>query len=237
VTELRESRIARTRRSLSPPLEVRTQTPDPHAARLLCVRHGETEHNAAGLICSHTAAAALTPVGREQAREVAERLAETPLDAVYSSPLTRAVETAEVLTTTAHGLDLRICDKLRELSAGELDGRGDEEAYSILNEALDGWSHGDLSLRIGSKGEAGRDVVKRCEEAFLEIGHNHRGDTVAVVSHGGILQVAVPWICSNLQPEYGYRRHIPNCAFVEVLCSDELECSTWDGAVPISSSS
>src|ERR1019366_8140212 len=118
---------------------------------LLCIRHGETDHNAAGQICTHTVGASLSEFGREQTARLAEHLRAKHVAVFYTSPLPRAVQTAEIL---ARGLEVPVllCKGLTEISAGELDGRSDEEAYEILNTALDGWSRGNLDLRIGGLG-------------------------------------------------------------------------------------
>lgn len=201
--------------------------------RLLCIRHGETDHNAAGQICTHTAGASLSELGRLQTTELADRLSSRGVVAVYSGPLPRAVQTAEILARILE-MPVVVCDGLTEISAGELDGRSDEDAYTILNTALDGWSLGDLDLRIGERGDTGHGVVQRCADAVRGIAEKHRGETVAAVTHGGLLQVAIPWICSNLEPEYGLRRHVKNTVVIELAVGDRVECMAWDSNVLIS---
>jgi probable phosphoglycerate mutase len=196
-------------------------------AELVCVRHGETDHNASGQICTHTTGASLSPLGRQQTSDLAERLATTTIAAIYSSPLDRAIETAELLSVP-HELPVQPRDDLREVSAGELDGRSDLEAYATLNAALDGWSMGDLSLRIGASGETGHEVVARLTRSLRELVGRHPDSAVLVVTHGGLLQTAIPWICTNLEPEFGLRRHVRNAGVIHVRGSIEFECVAWD---------
>lgn len=195
--------------------------------RLLCIRHGETDHNAAGQICTHTTGASLSDLGREQTEMLAARLRARRVAAIYTSPLPRAVQTAEILARTLEVPALH-CKGLTEISAGELDGRSDEEAYEILNTALDGWSRKNLDLRIGELGDTGHDVVQRCGAAIERITAEHPGQTVAAVTHGGLLQIAIPWLSANLEPEFGLRRHVGNAAVIELDIADRVRCVAWD---------
>lgn len=194
--------------------------------RLLLVRHGETEHNVLGQISTHTHGSLLSEQGQQQARELAIRLSAVPVAAVYSSPAERAIQTATPLAEP-HGLQVIIEERLRELSAGELDGRGDEEAFRILNAALEVWSMGDLTVRIGDSGDVGIDVTQRLRDVLSHVANTHQNETVVLVSHGGILQVAVPWLCSNLDPEYGHGRHVVNASVIELDCSRDVQCVAW----------
>jgi 2,3-bisphosphoglycerate-dependent phosphoglycerate mutase len=195
--------------------------------RLLCIRHGETDHNAAGQICTHTVGASLSDIGRQQTVRLAERLTAKHVAVVYTSPLPRAVETAEILATA---LEVPVLHRagLTEISAGELDGRSDEEAYEILNTALDGWSRGNLDLRIGKLGDTGHDVVKRCAAEIERMAAEYPGQTIAAVTHGGYLQIAIPWACTNLEPVFGLRRHVGNAAVIELEVADRVRCVAWE---------
>jgi probable phosphoglycerate mutase len=194
---------------------------------LLCIRHGETDHNAAGQICTHTAGASLSELGREQTARLAERLRVRRVAVIYTSPLPRAAQTAEILARTLE-VPVLHCKGLTEISAGELDGRSDEEAYEILNTALDGRSRGSLDLRIGKLGDTGHDVVQRCGAAIECIAAEYPGQTVAAVTHGGLLQIAIPWVCANLEPEFGLRRHVGNAAVIELDVADRVRCVAWE---------
>lgn len=197
--------------------------------RLLFVRHGETDFNIAQRICTHTDLAKLSPRGIEQATDLARRLGTVQMAAIYSSPLGRAMQTAAVIAE-AFSLPVIRCEGLRELSAGELDGRSDPVAYNELNAALDAWCNGDDTIRIAASGDVGSDVIKRLAEVISAVAPRHTGQTVLLVSHGGLLQMSLPWICANLRPDYGLGRHIPNSAVIEVEWADGLACCVaWAG--------
>ena len=194
--------------------------------RLLFVRHGETEQNVLGQICTHTDGIGLSDLGVRQARSLADRLCAVPLSAVYSSPMLRALQTA-IPVADARGLPVLRCHDLRELSAGELDGRSDDEAFGLLNEALDAWCTGDDSVRIGLEGDVGVDVIQRLAGVAGEVSRLYDRQNVVLVSHGGLLQVGIPWLCSNLTPNFGHRRHIENSAIIEVEVSRDTTCISW----------
>ena len=91
------------------------------------VRHGETQYNAEGRAIGHTNVP-LTAVGREQARSVAQALGPLAPTALYTSPLTRALETATVISQTL-GLGFHRRDGLMEASIGALEGLDPHEMW------------------------------------------------------------------------------------------------------------
>lgn len=198
--------------------------------RLLFVRHGQTVHNSLGEISTLPPGGPLSDLGVEQARKLAAALAPRPIAAVYASPMERAVRTAEILAEP-HALPVHPTPALTEVSAGELDGRADEDAYALLNSALDAWCQGNLSVRIGCNGELGRHVVRRLTGLVADLTDRHPGQTVVLVSHGGLLQTGIPWICANLSPAFGLRRLVANTAVIEVQADGAgLTCISWAGA-------
>jgi probable phosphoglycerate mutase len=199
---------------------------------VLLVRHGETAHNAGGRLSTAAPGGPLSRLGAAQAARIAERLASASLEAVYTSPLTRARQTAEAIAERA-GLEPVVVDELAEISVGELDGRDDREAFDALNLALDAWCRGDRTVRIGCGGEVGTAVCERFARAVEEIVARHPGGAVALVSHGGLLQAGVPSLCGNLPPGFAVRRFIRNTGVVEIEALDgRVRCLSWEGADP-----
>ena len=88
---------------------------------ILLIRHGETVDNARQIMQGQTQGE-LNEQGREQARQVAERLATEPIDAVVASDLHRAIQTAEIIAVP-HGLDVETTPLLRERDWGSFTGR------------------------------------------------------------------------------------------------------------------
>jgi broad specificity phosphatase PhoE len=143
-------------------------------------RHGESDWNAAGRWQGH-ADRPLTELGRRQAVELAERLASARLDAVYSSDLRRARETAEPVAER-HGLEVTTLAALREVDVGGWSGLSRPEVEQRFPEAFARWRGGGQGWEDG---ETYEDMTARVVDAVLEIAAAHPGGEVLVVAHGG----------------------------------------------------
>lgn len=164
------------------------------ATRLLVTRHGETLWNRHGLIQGHRPVP-LSDLGRRQAQALGRRLAQTPLAAVYSSDLRRAVETVEL---AFNGLGPRVQQVagLRECGYGEWEGlssfvedegeTGDPTCRKRRRRVGEGSSVPHPEAAPG--GETLLQVVDRFSSAIEEIAARHRGETVLIVSHQGPLR-------------------------------------------------
>ncbi|HZP90612.1 MAG TPA: histidine phosphatase family protein [Actinomycetota bacterium] len=144
---------------------------------ILLVRHGETDWNLHRRVQGH-ADTPLNDTGRAQARALGDELAGEPIDAVYSSDLMRAHETAR-LVAEPRGLDVTAIRDLRERHFGTWEGLTDEEIFARFPEAREGpW--GD--------GETRDEMTDRVLGALRRIADSHPGSRVLVVSHGGPLR-------------------------------------------------
>lgn len=159
--------------------------PEPSAVTtLLAIRHGETAWNSDGRYQGQTDVP-LNATGHAQAAQVARALAEEPLDAVYSSDLARAMQTAQVLASQV-GVPLRIDADLREqhfgffqgLLASEIDARWPDDHRRWLRREPDFGPPG---------GESRKTFSDRCVGAVLRLAREHPGETLAIVCHGGVL--------------------------------------------------
>jgi 2,3-bisphosphoglycerate-dependent phosphoglycerate mutase len=140
---------------------------------LLLVRHGETDWNRE-LRIQGSSDTDLNEIGRRQAHELAAELADVELDAVYSSGLQRARETAEIVTA-GRGLEVRIDEDLRERGFGSWEGLTRAE----IAERFPDIQHHD--------GETDDELRGRVLRAVERIAAAHEGAQVLVVSHGGAL--------------------------------------------------
>lgn len=150
---------------------------------ILLARHGESDWNRDQRWQGH-ADRPLTELGRRQARELAERLAGTDLDAVYSSDLRRARETAEIIGRT-HRLDVKTMPALREVDVGSWSGLTRAEAEERYPEAYLRWTAGEEGWDDGETYDELRDRVLR---AVREIAADHPGERVLVLAHGGSIR-------------------------------------------------
>jgi 2,3-bisphosphoglycerate-dependent phosphoglycerate mutase len=152
--------------------------------RLLLARHGETAWNAAQRYQGHLDSP-LTALGRAQAEALGERLKGRSLDAVFSSDLGRAVETAKIIVAaTGHAIALE--PGLRERHLGIFQGRTRSEALHEFPEEYAQYQMGSPDYAVpGGESLRQRFIENwRCLEALVQ---RHRGKTLLVVTHGGAL--------------------------------------------------
>ena len=156
---------------------------------LVLIRHAESAWNAAGRWQGH-ADPPLSPAGREQAETLARELASLRLDAVWSSDLARALDTARIVAAP-HGLTPAPDPRLRELDVGRWSGLCREEILRLEPEALARFAAGDPDARPGG-GESRRELARRVRAALAEIGAAFAGRRVAVVAHLGVISALRP---------------------------------------------
>lgn len=154
---------------------------------LLLIRHGETAWNAEHRIQGHLDIP-LSPAGVRQAARLAERLADERLDAIYSSELARAWLTAEPLAARL-GLPVVADARLRERCFGVFEGHTLDEIAARHPEMFRQWRARDPQWAMEG-GESGQQLIDRVLDALHDIASRHAGGAVAVVTHGGVLDVA-----------------------------------------------
>jgi broad specificity phosphatase PhoE len=147
---------------------------------ILIARHGESDWNRTKRWQGH-ADRPLTERGRGQARALAARLGHIELDAVYSSDLQRARDTAAVVAESQE-LELRIEPDLREVDVGSWSGLTRAEAEERFPEGFARWRTGFPGWEDG---ETYEDMTKRVLAAVDRIAAAHADARTLVVSHGG----------------------------------------------------
>ena len=154
----------------------------------MLVRHGQStwnrEHRIQGQLDPP-----LSDEGRRQAALVAARMAGRPFVGFYASDLARAFETAEVISG-ALGLRPEPTTSLREIYLGEWEGFQTEEIARRYPEAWASWvEEPDWDVVPGGEGAAAFDV--RVGDAIGELFRAHPHGDVLVVTHGGVIQMAL----------------------------------------------
>jgi len=156
------------------------------AMNLLLIRHGETAWNAEHRIQGRLDVP-LSTTGVWQTGRLAERLAGEAIDAVISSDLARAWMTGAPLAD-ARGLTMVPEARLRERAFGIFEGKTLDEIAAEHPDELAAWRSRDVDWRIPG-GESGAEFIDRVLVALHEIAAAYVGRTVAVVTHGGVLDV------------------------------------------------
>ncbi len=155
----------------------------------LC-RHGETADNAA-LVFQGQSGKGLNALGRAQAARLGERFRTSPPDAIVSSDLERAVETARIVAAACGIAAERIAlDRgLREIDVGAWTGKDHRAIAELYPEEWAAWSAG-LDVRRGG-GETYAELAERIDRALDRIAEAHHGARVLVVSHGGAIRSVI----------------------------------------------
>ena len=169
---------------------------------LLLARHGETDWYRARRWQGH-ADRPLTERGRAQAMDLARRLADIELDAVYSSDLRRARETAQAVAE-AQEVGLIQLPELREVNVGSWEGLTREEAETRFPDGFRRWRAGATGWEDG---ETYAEMARRVLAAVGRIASDNEGGRVLIVSHGGPIR-AIHGAALGLDVE-AYRRIRP----------------------------
>ncbi len=183
---------------------------------IVLVRHGETDWNRQNRFQGH-ADPSLNDLGRAQARALAAELESERFNAVYSSPLKRAFETAQIVAAGLE-LDVRTSDGLKEVDVGSWSGltRAEIEirfpdGYRRWLEYGHGWDDGETYAELG----------ERVVATLVEIAARHNDEVVLAVTHGGPIRSA---LAAAAGVPFGEARRsiavLENCTTVRIAVQD-----------------
>lgn len=150
---------------------------------LYLIRHGATANNEARphKLQGQQTDPPLSKLGEDQAVRTGRLLAEVPFDAFYSSPLTRAMQTARAIVEP-HGLEVTPVDQIIEVDVGRWEGWGWDKIEAETPDAYRAFLD-DPSIHPYYGGETVTDVLHRGDPALRELGFRHLGQTIGVVAH------------------------------------------------------
>jgi broad specificity phosphatase PhoE len=186
--------------------------------RLLLVRHGITQHNIERRYMGQTDAP-LTELGERQAAAVGQYLAQEKLDAILSSDLQRARNTARAIASH-HNLPVLEDPDLREISMGEWEGLS---VAQIQERDSAAWKfvRSDPSNNAPPGGENFSQLRDRAARVLRYCQENYTGQTVLWTTHGGLIGTT---ICHILKLDLSYRRcfRSENTSITEINLGEEL---------------
>ena len=187
------------------------------------LRHGQSQSNVENRFANGNDGYPLTDQGRRQAEKASVFLRSKAIQKVYTSPIHRAVQTAEIVCSK-WGLTPVVMDEIREFSVGIFEGKKiagqAREKYVDLKEK---WAAGEMDTRI-SGGESHREIIDRFWKGIEYALEEDSGEPVLMVSHGGLLSMALPYMCDNLDVSTFYKREgvfIRNCSVTSVKTRKE----------------
>ena len=149
------------------------------------VRHGETLWNTEGRLQGH-GNSDLSPRGEAEAHALGKALSSVRFDALYSSDLERAIQTARILHEHVQGPEPKLEPQLRERSYGRLEGLTWAEVEQRFPETPIALIRGGPDT-VPPGGEALPGFIERGFSALSAIAEKHPDQTVLAVSHGGVL--------------------------------------------------
>jgi alpha-ribazole phosphatase len=156
--------------------------PQEFSMRLIFIRHGEPKEETQGK-CYGSLDIGLSPAGQRQIEAKLAAIRNFKAEALYASPLKRALESAAVAGTLL-GLETTISPELREINFGSFEGRSYQEIERLYPDEYRTWMENPTGIQF-PQGESFSDVkgrVLRFKDSLLS---NHPGETVVLVAHGG----------------------------------------------------
>ncbi len=166
-------------------------------------RHGETDYNASNRLQGQGIDASLNPKGKEQASLLASEFAGIDLDIIYTSPLKRASETAQIVAD-AKNIKIIECGNLKECSYGTAEGKQCEEL-----DAKDFAQYKGISPNFKfACGETQLESATRAMTALKDIAENTDYKNIGISTHGGIIRFILSHLL-NTPTELGIKNAKP----------------------------
>jgi probable phosphoglycerate mutase len=195
------------------------------------VRHGESEANRLNVISNRGYRHGLTARGKGQAEALAAKLADRGITRIYTSPLLRAVQTAQILAS-AVGLRYDIADALREFDCGLIEGKSDPASWALYHALWQDWTeYGRWERRIEG-GESRLDLQARFVPFTEQLVSRYKNcpERIVLVGHGGMYRCMLPLVLRNIDLSYA-DTHQPGCTghVVAEAGTEGLICREWDG--------
>jgi probable phosphoglycerate mutase len=151
---------------------------------------------------------------------------------IVASPLARARQTAAIVAESV-GLPVLVRDGVREISAGEFELRGDEDAIARYRDVTFAWVAGRLDVTMPA-GDTGREVLEHFDEVIHEAARSTPGPRAAlVISHGAAIRTWVASRAHNVEIGFLRDRSLPNAGLVvlEGGNQDGWQVLSWNGLV------
>lgn len=184
--------------------------------KLVLVRHGVSEQNIGDIVSGGNSNPKLTAKGIENIKKISQHIDEDKVDIVYSSPLTRAYETAHLLVPHK---SIQVDDRLKEMNFGDWEGEHANELRKDYPDAFDfmGMFNNNYA-KYAKNSETYDDITRRAREFLKELKQIGSHKTILVVCHGvtirGILSAIFGLNTSNFT-------NVANVGFNEIIFDED----------------
>lgn len=183
------------------------------------IRHGENPANLTREFSYRRVDYPLTERGVRQAEQTAAYFAaggaDRRVDAIFSSPLKRALQTAEIIAR-ATGHTVEVVEAFREINCGDLEGQPPTpEAWALHDDILARWEAGQHDIAFPG-GEDYHTLLARARAGLEQVTRGREDQNIVIVTHGGIVTATLKSLCHALDLEA--IRAVPkrNCAITEI---------------------
>jgi probable phosphoglycerate mutase len=185
------------------------------------MRHGQADNNVNRVLVGRHLESHLTEKGKMQVKDTARLLKSMSISKIYSSPVTRTIETAQIVGEEL-GLDYEIDDRLYEIDLGKLAGTNYDEVLNKYGNLFLSFYMGDDSVLSNHGVESFTAVKSRIRDLLDQIMTRHNNHNVLLVTHLDPIKAAISYIL-DLKPESLYKWHMRNAALTIL----KQEFKTW----------
>jgi len=177
------------------------------------VRHGENPANLTKELSHREIDYPLTPKGRLQAQQTADYFEGMGIDAIYTSPLKRAVETAAIIDVQL-GLGYKVMENFREINVGALERKpASAEVWEQHIRILDDWFSGKHHSRFPD-GEDYNTLWDRMRSGVEQVVSGVENHKIIILAHGGLFLLTLKDLCPQVDVDWDMESH--NCSISEV---------------------
>ena len=176
---------------------------------IIFLRHGQAKNNTERVLAGRTPGVPLTEKGVDQSEQAAKFLEEMNISTIYSSPIERAKNTAEIIGKHI-SIDVRIDDRLIELDMGKFTGRPYDEIFSSHGNVFMKFYRGELEIAHNGV-ETFEQVKRRILDIVDHVIENHPDENVVLVTHMDPIKAMLSTVVS-LSPENLFELIIANAS-------------------------
>ena len=205
------------------------------SGRLVLVRHGQSHANVDRRLDTRPPGAALTDLGRDQARAFARDLPHRPAMIAHSVAV-RAAQTAAEISGEL-GMDNHEFEGIHEVQVGDLEDRNDDDAIASFESVYQRWHEGDLDVPM-PRGETGNEVLDRYVPVLTGLRMRHLDDDawhgdIVVVSHGAAIRL-VSAVLAGVDGSFALDHHLANTEAVVLspITDGRWSCVQWSTQTP-----
>jgi alpha-ribazole phosphatase/probable phosphoglycerate mutase len=185
---------------------------------LFLIRHGEIPSNIVRKYAGRSNEG-LTLKGISQAEQVADKLKTLGIHAIYSSPMRRAVQTAEIISRK-NGTDIYIERAFREMEMGPWEGLYEKDVAGLYPVEWDIWQTMPAELKLGSR-ETLKELQDRVLKGIQKINREADGRSIVVITHVAIIRVLLLWNTKSSLNLYK-TIHVPNAEIVKLRINNNF---------------